>query len=75
MRLSDAMNLRAQERAAFDAKYPDVAPAASVVPSDPRIGMLSGGRFYAYVDGHSNEPVVGSLAEVEAALLRSAGVM
>lgn len=35
---------------------------------DPRIGMLNGGRFYAYVNGHGQEPFIGTLAEVEAAL-------
>lgn len=66
--LSDALDARALQNALFDAKYPDVAPPEPVFPSDPRIGMLSGGRFYAYANGYQNEPVIGSLAEVEAAL-------
>lgn len=37
-------------------------------PLDARIGMLNGGRFYAYVHGYNSEPVVGALAEVENAL-------
>ena len=35
---------------------------------DPRIGTLNSGKFYAYVNGHSAEPVTGSLVEVEVAL-------
>lgn len=35
---------------------------------DARIGTLNSGKFYAYVNGYSAEPVVGSLAQVEAAL-------
>lgn len=34
----------------------------------PSIGQLSNGRFYAYVDGHDNEPYEGTLEEVEVAL-------
>lgn len=35
---------------------------------DPRIGVLNSGRYYAYVNGHQNEPVMGTLAEVSQAL-------
>lgn len=67
-RLSDAVDLRALEDAEFDRRHPAAAVIESVFPSDPRIGMLNGGRFYAYVNGYSSEPVIGSLADVEKAL-------
>lgn len=35
---------------------------------DPRIGQLTNGKFYAYVDGYGKEPVVGMLTDVEIAL-------
>lgn len=35
---------------------------------DFRIGQLSSGSFYAYVNGYSSEPVVGSREQVEVAL-------
>lgn len=35
---------------------------------DPRIGILSSGKFYAYAHGYDQEPVTGTRAEVEAAL-------
>ena len=34
----------------------------------PSIGQLSNGRFYAYVDGHNQEPYEGTLEEVEVAM-------
>lgn len=35
---------------------------------DARIGQLNGDKFYAYVNGYSAEPFVGTLEEVEVAL-------
>lgn len=35
---------------------------------DSRIGELNGGKFYAYVNGYSAAPVVGTLEQVEVAL-------
>jgi len=35
---------------------------------DSRIGMLSSGQFYAYVDGYQSDPVYGTKEEVEAKL-------
>ncbi|WP_445769411.1 hypothetical protein [Rheinheimera sp.] len=35
---------------------------------DSRIGQLNGGKYYAYINGYDQEPLFGSLAEVEAAL-------
>lgn len=64
--MSDASDLRALEDAEFDARHP--APAAPVIPKDPRIGMLNSGRYYAYPYGYSGALVEGSLEEVEAAL-------
>lgn len=39
----------------------------------PAIGLLSSGKCYSYVNGYHMEPIMGTLAEVEAALgIRSA---
>lgn len=35
---------------------------------DARIGELSSGKFYAYLNGYNAEPFVGSLVEVEVAM-------
>ncbi len=37
-------------------------------PLDPRIGMLSSGRFYAFADGLDKPETIGTLAEVQGAL-------
>jgi hypothetical protein len=35
---------------------------------DPRIGKLNSGKYYAYVNGYNQEPVEGTLEQVEVAL-------
>lgn len=35
---------------------------------DPRIGTLNSGKFYAFANGYDQPEVIGTLAEVEAAL-------
>lgn len=35
---------------------------------DARIGILNGGKFYAFANGYHTEPVMGALEEVETAL-------
>jgi hypothetical protein len=35
---------------------------------DSRIGQLNSGKYYAYINGYNQEPLFGSLVEVEAAL-------
>jgi hypothetical protein len=35
---------------------------------DDRIGILNSGTYYAYVNGYNQEPVMGTLEEIESAL-------
>lgn len=37
-------------------------------PLDPRIGMLNGGRFYAFLDGYDKPETTGPLEEIQRAL-------
>ena len=39
-----------------------------LTPLDPRIGMLSSGRFYAFAHGYGQPETIGTLAEVQGAL-------
>lgn len=38
------------------------------MPLDPRIGMLSGGRFYCFANGYDRPEIVGTLETVQVAL-------
>lgn len=66
---SDSIHGHTQEyrisNAGLDAKVVEIDASPAL---DPRIGLLSSGRFYAFVHGYDKAETIGTLAEVQGAL-------
>lgn len=62
-RLKIVLDIRGQQ-----AKLFTNSKKQGIMGMDHRIGKLNSGKFYAYLDGYSGEPFIGTLEEVEVAM-------